>query len=74
MSLISSDYFSNEKTAGTYEVKYAYSFNGQTNYEIATINVVEADHFNYVWLCLLLIPAAGLSGWLFVKKRKKRLD
>ena len=74
VSLISSDYFSNEKTIGTYEVKYAYSFNGQTNYEIATINVVEADHFNYVWLCLLLIPAAVLSGWLFVKKRKKRLD
>ena len=50
------------------------TFNGKTNYEIATINVFETEKFNYAWLCLLLIPAAGVSGWLFVKKRKKRLD
>lgn len=74
VNLVSSNYFSNERKVGTYQVKYAYTYNGQTNYEVATITVEAVNRFNYAWLCLLLIPAAGISTWLFVKKRKKQLD
>ena len=73
VTLISSDYFNNEKVEGVYSVKYAYSYKGITNYEIADINVTKAE-FNYAWLCLLLIPVGAISGWLFFKKKKKCLN
>lgn len=73
VALISSNYFNSENVEGVYTVKYAYSYNGEANYEIADINVTQAS-FNYAWLCLLLIPVGAVSGWLFFKKKKKCLD
>lgn len=69
--LISCDYFSNEKTPGSYTVKYRYKFAGEFNYVKGTIIVSDSKENNYFLLLVLLVPI-----FLYicrVNKKKKRL-
>lgn len=72
VDLISCNYFSNETTPGTYEVKYTYSYKGEANYMIGTIVVEEASNNSFGWL----IPL-GLVGLLLlviiIRRRSKIL-
>lgn len=72
IELISCDYITNEKNPGTYSVKYAYSYKGETNYVIGTITVEEAvpRANNYLWL-LLLIPIIIFAVAIFIIKRRR---
>lgn len=70
ITLISCDYFSNEKKSGNYSVKYMYSYNGEANYMVGTIRVGKEESKSYSWLLLLLIiPVAGV-GVYFSRRRK----
>lgn len=70
ISLISCDYLSNEKTPGTYNVKYAYTYKGETNYMVGTITVKEPPQRSYYWcLAFLAIPVLFI-GYKINKKRK----
>ena len=71
ISLISCDYFTNEKTPGKYTVKYLYTYRGEVNYMIGTIKVEEAKADVDYWLIILVaIPLLCLVSRIN-KKRKK---
>lgn len=70
INLISCDYINNESRPGSYTVKYSYSYKGDTNYMIGTINVVEPETPNYYWLLtLLIIPVVGVI--IYINKRRQ---
>ena len=70
INLISCDYLSNENIAGKYSVKFSYSFNGETNYMVGTINVNEAPQQTYYWVLLLLLIPAVILMIVINKKRQ----
>ena len=70
INLISCDYFSNEKTPGSYTVRFTYSYKGQTNYMVGSINVTEPEQPTYYWLLLLLIVPL-ISIVVFVNKKRQ---
>ena len=71
--LISCDYVSNEEKLGSYTVKYAYNFQGKTNYAIGTIKVEqktkETDN-SWLWTFVIVIPLA--AGFFIMKKNRSR--
>ena len=58
--MISCDYISNEKNPGNYTVKYAYKYQGNTNYAMGTITVediaVEKTDNTWLWAFAILVP------------------
>ena len=71
IDLISCNYFSNETTAGTYEVKYAYSYKGETNFMVGTITVEEAPTNTYGWIIFVVLAALLLL--VVVIRRRRRV-
>ena len=69
--LISCDYFTNEKKAGSYTAKYRYIYNGQSYYVSGLITVNEVKENNYYLLLVLIVPI--LFYICLVNKKKKRL-
>ena len=69
--VVSCDYINNENNAGEYSVKYMYTYNGEKNYAIGTINVVDEEkEFDPLYL-LVLIPVAAI-GVVLAKKKPRR--
>lgn len=71
IDLISCNYFSNETTPGTYEVKYAYSYRGETNYMLGTIVVEEAQTQSYLWV--IPIAVMTLMVAIIIIRRRRRI-
>ena len=75
IELISCDYITNEKKPGTYSVKYAYNYQGKTNFAIGTITVESPEDFqeDYIWMWWFtaLIPLA--AGFYVFKKYRGKL-
>jgi hypothetical protein len=75
IELISCDYITNEKKPGTYSVKYAYNYQGKTNYAIGTITVESLDKsqddYSWMWWITALIPIA--AGYFVFKKYRGKL-
>ena len=75
IELISCDYVSNEKKPGSYSVKYAYNYQGQTNYAIGTITVESSedgqDDYSWLWWFTGLIPLA--AGFYVFKRIRGKL-
>lgn len=69
--LISCDYFTNEKKAGSYTAKYRYIYNGQSYYVSGLITVNEVKENYYYLLLVLIVPI--LFYICRVNKKKKRL-
>lgn len=69
--LISCDYFTNEKKAGSYTAKYKYIYNGESYYVSGLITVLDVKENNYFLLLVLLVPI--ISYFCRVQKMKKRL-
>ena len=70
VELISCDYITNEKNPGNYTVKYAYNYQGKTNYALGTITVEdvsdnETDN-TWLWAFAILTPLA--AGIFIIKK------
>ena len=70
IELISCDYINNEKNPGNYSVKYAYNYQGKTNYALGTITVnevvAEETGNSWLWAFAILVPLA--AGFFVVKK------
>lgn len=69
INLISCDYLSNEKTPGTYTVKYMYSYRGEANYMVGTITVSEPAPTPPYWLFILLLIPIAVGIVQFIKTR-----
>ena len=70
-NLISCDYLTNEKKAGSYTAKYRYIYNGQSYYVSALITVNEVKENYYYLLLVLIVP---IFFYIYrVNKKKKRL-
>ena len=66
--VVSCDYINNEDIAGEYSVKYMYSYNGEKNYAIGIINVLEEEsEFEYEYL-VLFVPL--FMAALFISRKK----
>jgi hypothetical protein len=70
LNLVSCDYINNENKAGNYLVKFAYSFNGETNYMVGTINVNEPPQQTYYCVLLLILVPIILAMIVINKKRE----
>ncbi len=70
INLISCDYLKNEKTPGSYTVKYMYTYKGETNYMVGSI-VVEDEKDSNSWLFILLLIPISIVLSKIIKKRKK---
>lgn len=73
ISLISCDYFSNENIPGKYEVKYAYSYKGETNYVVGTINVAEPEEEKSPVIFILIVGVPLLFGIAYAIKKSREL-
>ena len=64
------NYINNEKNPGNYSVKYAYNYQGKTNYALGTITVnevvAEETGNSWLWAFAILVPLA--AGFFVVKK------
>ena len=71
VDLISCDYFTNEKIAGSYSAKYRYICDGESYYVSGLITVNEVKENNYYILLVLIVPIFFYI--CRVNKKKKRL-
>ena len=71
-NLISCDYLTNEKKAGSYTAKYRYIYNGQSYYVSGLITVNDAKE-NYYYYLLLVLIVPFFFYICRVNKKKKRL-
>ena len=70
--VISCDYINNEDKVGEYSVKYMFSYQGERNYAIGTIKVIEEENnFNPIYL-IAVLPGLGLVFILCKNKNRKK--
>ena len=73
--LISCDYFTNEKSPGSYTVKYRYKFAGEFHYVKGTIIVSNIKENNNYLLLVLIIPLLFFfTRVLKIRKRLKKIS
>lgn len=69
VQLISSDYFSNEKNPGEYNVKFLYRYQDDVNYMVGTITVEPGPVVNHK---LVLISIGAIFGLIIITSLFKR--
>lgn len=73
VQLISSDYFSNEKTPGEYNVKFLYRYQDSVNYMVGTITVEEAPVVNHKSVLIGIGVVCVLIVSVYIYKRKRSM-
>jgi hypothetical protein len=73
VQLISSDYFSNEKTPGEYNVKFLYRYQDSVNYMVGTITVEEAPVVNHKSVLIGIGVVCVLIVAVYIYKRKRSM-
>jgi len=70
IKLISSDYFTNEKNPGDYQVKFIYLYNNDVNYFVGTIKVEreELPSSIYILISIGCVSIIGISIFIYNKK------
>lgn len=70
IKLISSDYFTNEKNPGEYQVKFLYLYNNDVNYFVGTIKVEREEIPSYIYILISIGCVSIIGVGIFIYNKR----